>query len=1007
MRLERLRLQAFGPYVEEQQIDFQALAQKHLFLIRGETGAGKTAILDAITYALYGKSSGGERGDMESMRCRYAKAELDTFVELIFWIQDKRYRFYREVKVRKKRNGETAFKLRIAAGTYDQDEFLPFFENPKLKLVEEKAEALIGLTHTQFMQVMMLPQGKFEQLLVSKSEEKQEILKTLFQMENWSAICERLSEKLRDDKNHMEQLEQQMTLLLKQGKVTTIDELQEVFTQLEIEIKAVEEQEQHAKQQVTQWRQKCEEQQQLHAIQQRYQQQEQVYQSLCKEQEKMEHMRKQLTRMEQLANIKPYFTAYQQAIEEVKRRKHNLHQLDEEAKRLQEQKGQIEQLQKQLPKQKLDISLQEQKLHQGKEQCRQLQEMQMLYQTYEKQQKQCEQLEIEQNKQCKQEDALKQQVEQIAILLEQSQQSVQQYPHLVDEEQLYETGRKLHCDIVEKQKQLLQSAQEQQVLQKEMQSAQQKQQEWQRKHDVMYQQYLQNSAAMLAQLLEEGKPCPVCGSLHHVQTNQIQGTMIEAKQLQACKKHVDDCTDQVHKMELKLQEYAEYQQQGKKELAQKQIELSQVLADGYDEAKHETCKEQLRLCRKQIELSKTYQQKKTQIEKKQAEMQMALETLKKQLKEQNEIALVLKTKWQERKEGISLSFQSEAEGNNFVKQEEAKLAQLNQQLQQMEDAIHAYEMKQQQHTSNFAYATKECKQWQLREEEAKAAYEAQCDDTMKDLQEADFANVSYAEWKEQIQAFDTNMMQVQADRKALHAQLEGKTLEDINQVQQTLKTQEQQYDVIYTKYHALLHQQQLLQEVRHALQKHHQALDECRIAYGKRSEFVRAMRGDNSIGIERYVLGVMLSSITSVANTLLENVHDGRYRIYRSDESSGRTRKFGLELCIYDAYSCSQRPVVSLSGGEKFLVSLALSLALSTVVQARSGGIHMEAMFIDEGFGSLDEQSIQDALQVLSTMSQSKAMIGIISHVELLKENIPYGITVEKHKEGSQIHLLL
>ena len=176
-------------------------------------------------------------------------------------------------------------------------------------------------------------------------------------------------------------------------------------------------------------------------------------------------------------------------------------------------------------------------------------------------------------------------------------------------------------------------------------------------------------------------------------------------------------------------------------------------------------------------------------------------------------------------------------------------------------------------------------------------------------------------------------------------------------------------------------------------------------AFVELAHFVRAMRGDNGMGIERYVLGIMLGSITQQANQLLKLVHNGRYQIFRSDEASGRTRKYGLELSIYDSYTCNTRSVVSLSGGEKFLVSLALSLALSAVVQARNGGIQLDTMFIDEGFGTLDEHSIADALAVLQIMSSSRGYVGIISHVELLKENIPAGILVEKSREGSHVQI--
>ena len=135
------------------------------------------------------------------------------------------------------------------------------------------------------------------------------------------------------------------------------------------------------------------------------------------------------------------------------------------------------------------------------------------------------------------------------------------------------------------------------------------------------------------------------------------------------------------------------------------------------------------------------------------------------------------------------------------------------------------------------------------------------------------------------------------------------------------------------------------------------------------------------------------------------HIHEGRYQIFRNDDTTGRSRKYGLELSIFDTYSMEPRNVVSLSGGEKFLVSLAMSLALSMVVQARNGGIRFDCMFIDEGFGTLDEHSIADALAILQTMTQGKGMIGIISHVEILKENIQAGIAVVKTREGSYIQI--
>ncbi len=135
MRIEKISFQAFGPYINQVELAMEELYPHQLFLIKGSTGAGKTVILDAITFALYGKSSSGERGDFESMRSRSASDKQKTFVELIFTVQGRRYRFYREIAVGKKRSGEALYKVSVNGGEIIDDQFYPFFENCKINLL--------------------------------------------------------------------------------------------------------------------------------------------------------------------------------------------------------------------------------------------------------------------------------------------------------------------------------------------------------------------------------------------------------------------------------------------------------------------------------------------------------------------------------------------------------------------------------------------------------------------------------------------------------------------------------------------------------------------------------------------------------------------------------------------------------------------------------------------------------------------------------------------------------
>ena len=198
-----IRFRCFGPYMAEQFIDFSQLEQNGLFLICGETGAGKTTILDAMCYALYGKSSGGLRGDMGVMRCALAGKQDETFVEFIFDCSGKRYKFTRSLKYGRKNLNDSHNCMVFTDG-----EYVPIFANPKATFVNKKAEELIGLSYEQFRQVIILPQGQFEKLLVSDSVEKEKILVSLFHADRWQRIAEEIYRRVQEQDNALK-LEQQ------------------------------------------------------------------------------------------------------------------------------------------------------------------------------------------------------------------------------------------------------------------------------------------------------------------------------------------------------------------------------------------------------------------------------------------------------------------------------------------------------------------------------------------------------------------------------------------------------------------------------------------------------------------------------------------------------------------------------------------------------------------------------------------------------------------------------
>ena len=186
--------------------------------------------------------------------------------------------------------------------------------------------------------------------------------------------------------------------------------------------------------------------------------------------------------------------------------------------------------------------------------------------------------------------------------------------------------------------------------------------------------------------------------------------------------------------------------------------------------------------------------------------------------------------------------------------------------------------------------------------------------------------------------------------------------------------------------------------------KRMEALNARREIYARQREFADMMSGAKGISFTRYVLGVMLDMVTDEANNMLANMLDGTFRLVRSKEVGGGSKQ-GLDLMVESALAehSASYPTAQLSGGEKFLISLVLGVALSTVVQSRFGGISIDAMFIDEGFGSLDPAALADAVKVIYTIQGSRRKVGIISHVDKLKEEIPCCINVKKDRHGSSL----
>ena len=1005
MRPEILKLQAFGPYVKQQCINFHVFDEQHLFLIQGETGSGKTMLLDAMTYALYGKSSGSQREDLYSMRSRFAEVQDATVVDFQFQLHQRTYRFVRTITMRKKRNQELTPQMQIDAGEIVDGEFVPFFENPKLKNVEEKAVELLGLSYAQFVQVMILPQGKFEQLLTSKSEEKQEILKTLFQMERWTGINQALSDTMKQKREQLDMKKQRREALLSGIEMQSPEEITVWLKHagstrriLEQEVKQKQELLEQIKQEAAQQRLRKE---QLTLLQQA----ELDWERLLQQEEDMKQLYVYLERQKELIKVLPEWNTLQQCRNIWKQRVDNLHAVAKQHELLNQQKQAAPLWQTQLQEYKGQEQNLRQKLHEAQELRPLVQQLQQLLvkenalrelqdkqqQLVEQKQKHCS--ELNSNK-----EQLRQKIETAQLTLDGLEHAAQ---HFVvwrqadyHEQQRIQHSGKLKAEEAEEKELILQiKLREEQLI------------PLQQAYDEAMRTYLNNSAVQLAALLKEHEPCPVCGSTTHpalAETKAAYQDVVQLKQLQERldqeKEAVQGIQQQLEHVRLSIQMRLTAMQEHEKAIQTllqqpfsqtefTRLQQKQQQAEQLNLFLHELLQQQERLQQKQQEEDAALQQ----LQQKQQELHTeALLNDQQRTVLQDSIPCELRSPQtlsdclQQLQQELDLTVA-------LVVKQETRLRQLEINLaQQQRDHEHAQKEEQQakQALQASEISWQAVAQNRIQEEEMQGLKQ-------EDLQKREQQMQEYALKKEQLKTRIQDLQQrcaaiAEQNLEALLAQQE-QLMQEVEQLQLKL-ADITTHETMYLQVQASITQ----------IQKE---LDVEEPAFVELAHFVRAMRGDNGMGIERYVLGIMLGSITQQANQLLKLVHNGRYQIFRSDEASGRTRKYGLELSIYDSFTCNTRSVVSLSGGEKFLVSLALSLALSAVVQARNGGIQLDTMFIDEGFGTLDEHSIADALAVLQIMSSSRGYVGIISHVELLKENIPAGILVEKSREGSHVQI--
>lgn len=925
MKPLKLTMSAFGSYAGENVIDFTG-QQQGIFLITGDTGAGKTTIFDAITYALYSQTSGGERnGNM--MRSQYALPETETYVELEFSYRGQTYRLRRnpDYKISKTlKNGKVKEQKVAHSVELTMPDGTVFPE--KKNATDAKIVEILGLTADQFSQIVMIAQGDFLKLLYTKSDERKMIFSRLFKTD----IYWKIQENLRRKSSEMDERIQENQRALEQEKSRIITPFEEEELPLEELVERLKE--------------------------------------LVKEAQKEQNLRRA-----NVEEVNKKITKY----DEVNKLFVSLEQICQRGKELEarqtESKDRKQQIEDALKADKV-LAVEQQKLRQEQALRQSAQAIAKMEETLLRDQEKLETLRMKLQEAEEQQKKETSDTQKKMLTLEQSFPSYEILQNALQEaqqaksawEELKENGKQT-CAQKEAEIATLKEQQKQQEA-----AVCKAKEKWEKtsvsaveaaKHyEQMYEIFLTEQAGILAQNLKADCPCPVCGSLIHPNPAKLSDHAVTEQGVEQAKKA--------------------------RTTAEEKRDTAHTAFESEKEKQHELAQ---------------------QVEKGEADLLLAQTIAKQQLKEAEQTY----TNLQRAAEKIQgeLVYPSLAEAKKQYDAMQQKIEASEREMEKKRQKV--TELSETINTLRGQKLSEEDNEKSTQKEAAKSEKEYQ-----KILEKSGFASEeayhlailperSRLRLEREEKEYETQCLKQQSEQKLLEKQVSGKTFTDTTELKeqlkaekQTLKEAEKRYIDLHTAYE---NDKSVLQNSAVYLERGRQLENEDQVIKSLSKTANGRLSGSAKIDFETYIQRQYFKQIIHEANKRLLTMSNHQFILKLKEEANtGRKTNEGLDLSVYSLVTDSERDVKTLSGGESFLAALAMALGLSDIVERSAGAIHPDMMFIDEGFGSLDARSRQQAIEVLNNLAGDSRMVGIISHVTELKEQIDRKLVVNRTDKGSR-----
>lgn len=1057
MKPTKLIVSGFGPYGETMpEIDFEQFEDKGLFLICGDTGAGKTTLFDAVCFALYGETSGRYR-DARRLRSEYAKDETESFVDFYFSHQGRNYHVRRQPSYdRKKRRGEGVITEKEKAYLYCEGE-TPI---EGVSNVNTAVKELLRVDVKQFKQIAMIAQGEFGALLNAKTEERTEILRSIFVTEGYQKIEFKLKE--RRDASYRKRVDVERSILqylgdaaaeegsglaeelrlLKErgdasGSAWNVEEFLEVIGRAVREDRsAVTELEGERKREEA----VLEKKKQTLALAETNNRFIERFEALERERKNLEGRREEekerQTLLERqkaaLRQVQPVYDSLNKARREASEAKQELVEKEKALASAKEASGRAKESLKECLKE-------EPRAEELKNQARRIEEEKPKYERRD------------------------------GLILEKDKLKATEKILLKEEQSIYEQEKALEKKLTElaetvsalagKPEELIQIRAEKEKLSalydeicavagengKEAEYRERKRRLKEKQEDFVKKQSLYESASarrqeterildncragILAQGLKEGDRCPVCGSTHHPEPALLPEKFVSEETFQRDKEKEEAAKNKKDAALIAAEQERTAFETWSDRIREDMVRcLEKERGAELDEESFD------RLFTLAKEAGKRVKNGLEEVRDAEADVRKACETYQK-----------AQSEWENARGKETEELRAVREAYLFRRQEnQTSLAENGALLGTLAELPYAdwnaagsammlARKEAEQITSSIEKAKAELAEAEKKEAELGAALETLRESLARRQEESaglqtTFTN-TYQKYgfqsEEEFRSFPASEKEIADGEEALNRyrqsvttnkkQLEqaredaaGKSRIDVEGIQTEVQEQSRKTEELRRRENEISYRLQTNEEKYQNIEKLKPELEKFRKEYAvcaRLYDLVKGQTGKGKITLEQYIQAAGFDGIIRAANRRLLPMSDGQYELFRKEDSLGKKSNTFLDLEVLDNFTGHRRPVGNLSGGESFKASLSLALGLSDTVSSNLGGIQMDALFIDEGFGTLDRKSMENAMDILVNLSGANKLVGIISHREELKETIPQQIRIKKGKHGSWIEV--